>query len=283
MSAQADGPKVNDSAVVSAAPNGYKVFGDLTSANCLRVLHKVETDISSTIFQLMPGDVQMLHQFGNTVFAAVDGHLYYSFEPVDGTWTELKAGSESVDIRQGFNTELACYFAASDGVYYLSSFQDEGQTEVSYALLRLTRTRSSSAPQIRCLAIDDASSQLVVGTDVGVEIGEYNSQLDPLKVAGSIKLTAVPFYCDNEFSGDDSVTESLFLKKSAASEKTLVVFGAHGIYKRDTTTNLRNLQTLTTESKKPLKDVTDFNGRLVFASDDGLFAESLMASSKTLV
>lgn len=59
----------------------------------------------------------MLHQFGDAIFAAVDGHLYYSFEPVDGAWTELKVGSEAFDAKQGFNTELACYFAASDGIY----------------------------------------------------------------------------------------------------------------------------------------------------------------------
>ena len=48
-SAYSIGPKLYDETRIAQMPNGYKVFGDIKSANCLDILRKVDDPLSSTL------------------------------------------------------------------------------------------------------------------------------------------------------------------------------------------------------------------------------------------
>jgi len=48
-SAYSIGPKIYDESTIAQMPNGYKVFGNIKTSNCLDILRKVDDPLSSTL------------------------------------------------------------------------------------------------------------------------------------------------------------------------------------------------------------------------------------------
>lgn len=278
LSASAVGPKILDASTIASQPDGYKVFGDLTHMNNVRILHKVEIPLSSTITKLMSGNIQMLHQAGNAIFLAKDGHLFVSKDPSKENWVEVKSGSsERVDARFGLNVGFECLFAASDGVYQLSSY-GEGTTSTTYSAIKL----NAEQPHLdaRCVAVDDKSQMMLVGTPTGILSSKYNITSKLAEISGKLKFTKIPLYYENDFVDEDSFNDIKFLKPVAKAKKlTAVAASKTALYRKSTTNNLEGKRTFQLDgASERFKSAKLFNNRMVFATTAGLYAESLVST-----
>lgn len=276
LSSSSIGPKILDSSTIASQSDGYKVFGDLKQMNNMRILHKVEIPLSATISKIRDGQVKMLHQFGDVLFAGIGGKLLMTSNP-NGEWIELKHGSASVDAKFGLNVGFECLFAAADGIYQLSSFTEEGATSATYAVIKLNAEDFDA----QCIAVDDKLSSMVVGTPTGILSTQYTTTTDLAKMRGILKFSDVLLYDGEDFIEEDSMND-LALVKTTPKDKTSTTIAASdkALYQQTKTNYLEGRQTIYLGIAEKFISAKLFNGRMVFATTVGLLAESLTSKKE---
>ena len=119
------GPKSYDESELTYKPNGYKIWGDVATADCLDVRQKIETDLKDTTHKSAnfgSSKITFVKAFDNAVFVgSKNGPVKYSTDVEHDEWHTLDV---SITANGCYADNTRMLFAAEDGVYELSTYMN---------------------------------------------------------------------------------------------------------------------------------------------------------------
>ena len=183
-SAYVEGPKINNDTTIRSKPNGYKVYGDVATGDCLDILQKVEKPLSASLVKssVFSDDVCFACEFENALFVGGSQSLKFTMDINADEWQTVDGDITATNycIEDG-----KLFFAATTGVYQLSTYVDYnidefGQNphygEKSFSLVKL----NSSDELNNVTAIDfnvKKDKLFIAATQNGkqhIYVGSYN-------------------------------------------------------------------------------------------------------------
>lgn len=115
-SAYVEGPKINNDTTIRSKPNGYKVYGDVATGDCLDILQKVEKPLSASLVKssVFSGDVCFACEFENALFVGGSQSLKFTMDINADEWQTVDGDITATNycIEDG-----KLFFAATTGVY----------------------------------------------------------------------------------------------------------------------------------------------------------------------
>ena len=140
------GPKSYDESELTYKPNGYKIWGDVATADCLDVRQKIETDLKDTTHKSAnfgSSKITFVKAFDNAVFVgSKNGPVKYSTDVEHDEWHTLDV---SITANGCYSDNTRMLFAAEDGVYELSTYMNIDTSDETkygkkeYSVVRLNK------------------------------------------------------------------------------------------------------------------------------------------------
>lgn len=206
MSSYVEGPKRGDEDTIKTAPDGYKFYGSIETADCLDILRKVETPLSATFTKSKAfGDdeVKFICQFGRATFIGrADKPLMYSFDLDSDQWEALQLTANAC-----CNAGSRMFIAASDGVYQLETRENN---EELFSTVKLNKNQLNDVRSI-CFNAKNKTLAIAAKTSNNSALhmmhGSYNAFADYSDLECSIQFTPKTFYVDEDPTSPGDVND----------------------------------------------------------------------------
>lgn len=169
------GPKSYDESELTYKPNGYKIWGDVATADCLDVRQKIETDLKDTTHKSAnfgSSKITFVKAFDNAVFVgSKTGPVKYSTDVEHDEWHTLDV---SITANGCYADNTRMLFAAEDGVYELSTYMNidtSDETKYGKKEYSAVRLNKNTLNHVTAVGYNNHRSMVTVATSSSTNKG----------------------------------------------------------------------------------------------------------------